>query len=99
MAFLDAGECLRTSRSDVLQGRMGGKAASQHKMQSHSASEWSLGGNIHHLGLMICNFSAIFPKLSGQLAALAEYSITRKLYDIVHFSNKWHSSCLANQTV
>lgn len=79
-------------------GGWGQKQRAQHKTQSHSASEQSPRGNIQHLGLMICNFSAIFPDLSGQLAALAEYSITRKLYDIVHFSNKWHSSCLANQT-
>lgn len=43
----------------------GKKQQWQHKTQSHSASEQSLGGNIHHLGLMICNFSAIFPELSG----------------------------------
>lgn len=99
MAFLDASECLRPLRTDVLQGWMGEKKPSQHKTQNHSASEWSLGGNTHHLGLMICNFSAVFPELSGQLAAVAKYSITRKLYDIVHFSNKWHYSCLANQTM
>lgn len=96
MAFLDTGEHLGSSRSEVFQIRMGEKQQSQHKTQSHSASEQSPGGNIPHPGLMLCNFSAIFPTLSSQLAALAKPSITRKLYKIMHFSNKWHSSCLAN---
>lgn len=88
MAFWGTGEHLGSLRGEVLKIRMGEKQQSQHKTQSHSASEQSPGGSIPHSGLMLCNFPAIFPMLSSQLAALANPSITRKLYKIMHFSNE-----------
>lgn len=52
MAFLDASEYLRPSRSDILQEWMGEKEQSQHQTQIHSVSERSLGGNNNTLSFL-----------------------------------------------